>query len=308
MDGVIRPLAAADLPALAAALPEAPLPKGRLAACLAAVDGRPVGWGALCSELHGQPLAPGRRHLELHVAPGSRRRGIGRRLVAALLAAAPGTRVLSAAVAADDLTAQRFAAQIGFRPEYQMLACTLDLPGYDLQPWLPAVPRTAAATGLAFSTLAAAADRKATARELWELDHRLSADVPEWSGVVVPFARYCAENLSGPGFDPAGVLLAYGGGRAVGMAATACDGDGGGYTWFTGVERAWRGRGVARALKVLTIAWAQAAGLTRLTCHNNSSSAGIVGLNRRLGYRIDPGSLYLLRELAPPSDRQEVEP
>lgn len=127
------------------------------------------------------------------------------------------------------------------------------------------------------------------------LDYRLSADVPEWSGEVVPFERYCAENLSGPGFDPTGVLLAYRGGRAVGMAATGRDG----YTWFTGVERAQRGSGIALAMKLSTIAWAQATGLAQLTCHNNSASAGIVALNRRLGYEIDPGLLYLLREVTP---------
>lgn len=257
-------------------------------------EGRPVGWGSLAAELHGQPLAPGRLHLELYVAPEARGRGIGSRLLADLLARAPQARAFTAAAAADDATAQRFAARHGFRVEYQMLACRLELTGYDLQPWLPHLQRVDK-TGVCIASLASAADPAAAARALWELDYRLSADVPEWSGQVVPFERYCAENLSGPGFDPAGVLLAYRDGQAVGMAATGRDG----YTWFTGVERAQRGGGIALALKLSTIVWAQAAGLAQLTCHNNSASAGIVALNRRLSYEIDPGLLYLLREVAP---------
>jgi RimJ/RimL family protein N-acetyltransferase len=53
---------------------------------------------------------------------------------------------------------------------------------------------------------------------------------------------------------------------------------------LTCVVRPWRGRGVATALKQAQIAWARRAGITRLTTSNDSPSAAMLAVNRRLGY------------------------
>jgi len=57
------------------------------------------------------------------------------------------------------------------------------------------------------------------------------------------------------------------------------------------VRRAWRGRGVARALKAAEIAWAKQAGYERLETQNEERNEPIRRLNEHFGYVVTPGSV-----------------
>jgi GNAT superfamily N-acetyltransferase len=67
---------------------------------------------------------------------------------------------------------------------------------------------------------------------------------------------------------------------------------------LTGVKRAWRGRGVARALKATQIAWAKANGYEELRTRNDERNAPIRKLNKEFGYRPAIGRIYLRGPLA----------
>jgi mycothiol synthase len=60
---------------------------------------------------------------------------------------------------------------------------------------------------------------------------------------------------------------------------------------ITGVRRAWRGRGIARALKAAEIAWAKEHGYERLETQNEERNEPIRRLNERYGYVAEPGSI-----------------
>ncbi|HYH94055.1 MAG TPA: GNAT family N-acetyltransferase [Candidatus Saccharimonadales bacterium] len=62
---------------------------------------------------------------------------------------------------------------------------------------------------------------------------------------------------------------------------------------MTAVRRAWRGRGIATALKRATIAWAIANGLTALETGNDEENAGMRAVNERLGYRPLPDEVTM---------------
>ena len=66
-----------------------------------------------------------------------------------------------------------------------------------------------------------------------------------------------------------------------------------GWHQMTGVRRAWRGRGVAGALKRAQIAWAKAQGLDRLETENHEDNAPMRRLNDRLGYQAKPATITL---------------
>ena len=69
---------------------------------------------------------------------------------------------------------------------------------------------------------------------------------------------------------------------------------------MTGVKRAWRGRGIARALKCAEIAWAMRAGYRQLETSNEVRNEPIRRLNARLGYRTAPGRVMMQGPLAAP--------
>ena len=65
------------------------------------------------------------------------------------------------------------------------------------------------------------------------------------------------------------------------------------------MRRAWRRRGIARALKSAEIAWAVQRGYERLETANELRNAPIRRLNERFGYRPMPGRVLLRGPLAP---------
>ncbi len=69
---------------------------------------------------------------------------------------------------------------------------------------------------------------------------------------------------------------------------------------MTAVKRAWRGRGIAGALKATQINWALAHGYTELHTSNEERNAPIKRLNARLGYRPGIGRIHLVGPLANP--------
>jgi RimJ/RimL family protein N-acetyltransferase len=62
---------------------------------------------------------------------------------------------------------------------------------------------------------------------------------------------------------------------------------------MTAVARAWRGRGVAGALKRATIGWAIENGLVVLEAGNDTDNAAMRAVNARLGYGPLPDRLTM---------------
>jgi GNAT superfamily N-acetyltransferase len=62
---------------------------------------------------------------------------------------------------------------------------------------------------------------------------------------------------------------------------------------LTGVKRAWRGRGIAGALKRTQMRWAKKHGYERLSTNNEERNEPIRRLNERYGYRPVPGRIFV---------------
>lgn len=254
--------------------------------------GTEVGRASVSPTLHGLPTKEGELFLHLAVKPEHRRQGVGTALIQAALAQAKkqGAYFVSCCVDANDEESLAFARKRGFRFDYQMVEGELDVRAADLNQWEGAVA-AAEAHGIRFTTLLQAQDEPDILKKLYELDRELSADVPQWSGVMPPFEEYCASLRDE--HDPEGTIVAWEGDSPVGYTMTTPDG----YTSFMGVSRQKRGLGIALALKVLTISWAKGRGIQRLHTHNNNATEPILSLNRKLGYTLKPGTIYLTRQV-----------
>jgi RimJ/RimL family protein N-acetyltransferase len=67
---------------------------------------------------------------------------------------------------------------------------------------------------------------------------------------------------------------------------------------MTAVRAAWRGRGLATAMKRATIAWAIDQGLAALETGNDEDNLAMRAVNARLGYRPQPDEVTLRGSVA----------
>lgn len=120
---------------------------------------------------------------------------------------------------------------------------------------------------------------------------------------VGDLAEFRARDVDRPGIPPEAFMIALDAAKdeVVGYASLIMLPGSDTVAWhdMTGVLRAWRGRGIAMALKRATISWAIQHGLTALETGNDEANAGMRAVNARLGYQPLPdevimrGPLYL---------------
>ena len=123
------------------------------------------------------------------------------------------------------------------------------------------------------------------------IDAEAVPDIPTGAELAAgPYETWRATNLEGPSALPHACTVALAGGEVVGYAALlarVAEPDTAEHQ-LTAVGRAWRGRGVATALKSAQIAWAAENGFRRLVTYNDEANGAMRGINARLGYEPQP--------------------
>ena len=227
-------------------------------------------------------------YAHLWVEPASRCRGAGSALYADVSewARERGHTQLEVPVRDDDAESLAFAQKRGFVEDGREEGLVLELAGTEQ-------PAVETPEGVEIVTWA---ERPELARGIYEVALEALPDVPgEEDYAVEPFDDWLEHEMSGPGDRPEATFVALAGDEVVGyakfslteaQAATA-------HHDLTGVKRAWRGRGVARALKARQIAWAKENGYREIRTRNERRNEPIRRLNARFGYRPAPGRIYL---------------
>jgi RimJ/RimL family protein N-acetyltransferase len=134
-------------------------------------------------------------------------------------------------------------------------------------------------------------------RQAYDLAIEAWKDAPDAEGSTDPLPYSVFR-----GFFPAPsyVLLAWAGDQAVGMTSVMDRvKDRALNTFFTGVLRDGRGRGLSTALKAKHALLMRAAGHHRIYTQNMDQNAPILAANDHLGFTIEPGYYAVGRPLAP---------
>ena len=229
------------------------------------------------------------------VAPEHRRRGVGTRLYEAVSdwTRERGIARIEVPVLDDDSESLAYATKRGFVEERRDRGVVLELAGVDAPPVEPPA-------GL---EIVAWAERPALARGMYEVACEAYPDIPGFEeDEMEPFEDWLAHDMQGSGDRPEATFVALAGEEVVGYAKfsltaaqpTTAHHD------ITGVKRAWRGRGIARALKATQIGWAKANGFEELHTRNEERNAPIRRLNAEFGYRPGVGRIHLQGPPAPP--------
>jgi mycothiol synthase len=261
---------------------------------LAERDGVPVGRAIVLVGWH-RP-----RHValaELSVLRDRRGGGAGTALLAAAShwAREKGATELVGEVREDDPESLGWARRRGFREIGRNSRLVLELGTID--PPAPNPP-----PGIEILTWA---ERPDLAPGLYEVACEAGPDIPgNEDDEIGTFEEWLTRDMQGESDRPEATFVALADGEVVGFAKLAISGDQKERAFhdLTGVRRAWRGRGIASALKRTQIGWAKRQGYERLETMNEERNEPIRRLNERYGYRAVPGRILLSGPLAPSAD------
>jgi mycothiol synthase len=255
---------------------------------VATEDGEDAGAGVGLVGWHSDPDT-GRGHG--WTLQHARNRGVGSALYAELESwvAARGCGAMQTAVEEGDDASLEWASRRGYREVGRESKLVLDLEAFEPPPIEPPagieiVPWTA---------------RPGIDRKLYEVYLEAEPDIPgEEANELVPFEKWLANDMQGVSDRADAVFVALAGEDVVGYAKLAFAQTGKRvFHDLTGVKRAWRGRGIAGALKRTQIAWAKEQGYEQLVTMNEERNEPIRRLNMRYGYRLEPGGITLRKEL-----------
>jgi mycothiol synthase len=132
------------------------------------------------------------------------------------------------------------------------------------------------------------------ARGMYEVACEAYPDIPgEEDAEIAPYDEWLSMDMQGAGDRPEATFVALAGGEVVAYAKLSLSRARPSVAMhdITGVRRAWRGRGIAGALKAAEIAWAKESGFERLETQNEERNEPIRRLNERYGYVVTPGSV-----------------
>lgn len=259
---------------------------------LAEVEGKPAGAG----EWERQPRL--REALGAHAAVTVRHecrgRGVGSALYAELSKQArrAGVGWFETIVSDDDESSLAWAGRRSYTVQRREPRVELDLRAIEPPPLDPPA-------GIEIVTWA---QRPELTLGLYEVALETYRDIPgSEDDAMESYEEWLSQDMQGPGDLPEATFVALAGDQVVGYAKfslTAAQPTVA-YHDLTGVKRAWRGRGIAGALKRAEVAWAKSAGYERLSTTNEESNEPIRRLNERLGYRPVTGRIFLRGPLAP---------
>jgi GNAT superfamily N-acetyltransferase len=260
---------------------------------LLASDGRDVGTAIGIGGWHSPE---GVARAEIAVLAATRGRGVGAGLLANLSSWASGLGYveLMGPVKENDPASLAWANRRGFVEVGRNSLLALDLTAIDA----PAVEPPGGIEIVSW------ADRPDLAAGMYQVAREAYPDVPgEEDAEIAPFEEWLAMDMQGAGDQPEATFVALAGEEVVAYAKlslslarpTVAMHD------MTGVRRAWRGRGIANALKAAEIAWAKENGYERLETQNEERNEPIRRLNERYGYAVEPGSITVRGPIRPTS-------
>ena len=252
----------------------------------------------------GRLISSRQIYFEITVAPPRQCHGLGAALYAQMLQvlderAQPPT-ILVCRTREDKPQAVQFLRRRDFEQVMRSPTVRLDVANFDERPFANVIPMVSG-SGIQLTSLAELAHTDPDwQRKIYELDWECTQDEPLPDvPTKTSFAHYVAEVFGSPNFLPAAWFVAVDQGRYVGMTAAnrnvlnphQLE------TFFTGIVRSHRRRGLATALKLLVLDYAKENAYVSIKSDNEENNP-MLKLNLALGFRPEPALLYFQKQLS----------
>jgi GNAT superfamily N-acetyltransferase len=216
--------------------------------------------------------------------------GIGSRLYEGIVARLKdlGAERLYVNIRNDVPHSQQFAVARGFeKTGHADRWSRLDPRSANLEGYIEAEERMKS-EGLTIKTLAETGQSDDFLHKLHLAQDEAVADIPMSEAYTgTPYEMFL-EELKEPSIIPERIWIALDGDEPVGLASLPVEDSGMAYNGFTGVRRSHRGKGVARALKLMTVRWAAENGVPYIYTANDVNNTRMLSINDSLGYEVLP--------------------
>ena len=272
---------------------------------IAEMEGRPI---AFLDWLHGPPDQDPERHCEVSVYLDVAEQDIdlltSMWLWVAGQAEAAGSRILEGYCAEDEPEMLEALARAGFQQDRREKVWELDLKEHGDR--LVREARDARAQvaehGITLLTVADWPNPEALSK-LHVLDGATRKDMPGTFPNLPETFEDFKQRVNSPDRPHDRWWIALDGDRPVAMSYLKFPPVRGSvWTGYTASDREYRGRGIARAVKLQTLAQAAELGIAAVHTDNDSENAPMLHINERLGYRSRPGFVSHLKRVGSNND------
>lgn len=236
----------------------------------------------------------------LFVKPERRREGLGRRLYEHLARAAKEAQAKKLRISiwetfTDGLA---FAGRRGFVAQRHQIAMALNLNAFDDRPYDEIITRLDG-EGFQFTSMQELGNTEEAQRKLYVLNDTTGAETPgtdgehSWSSFDDFQRSVCQSDWYKPDGQMVAIDTATGAWVAM-SAITRLEGNDYAYNLFTGVNKLYRGRKLAQAVKVLALRYARdMLKANTVRTHHNTKNLPMIAIDLKLGYTRMSGTFLL---------------
>lgn len=240
--------------------------------------------------------------IDVCVSPAYQRQGIGSRLYNQLGQSFQSRQLFTfrTQIQEENLAGIRFAEARGFQEFGRRWESSLDVTTFDKS--RNSLIANLEAQNIQIKSFTELSADPQCDQKLYELQTELDQDVP----MLVPatpmtFEQFSDQILDNPSLVAEGLFVALDGDEYVGMSSLFESDDKTLVIDLTGTKNSHRRRGIALALKIQGILFAQQQGYQTITVQNDMTNRGMIAINEKLGFVRSPVLIQYAREFKTPA-------